>query len=713
MTRYIKGTPMRTSLCNTLLAALILTQTTLKADSDLDIMDSLSIEEMLALTISTSTGTDKPISLAPAIATIITDKQIAQSSARSLNELLERVPGLNVYKAVGDLSGFFDIRGIRSKYNTQIMLLMNGTTLQGIKFNNPATGLEIPLSAIKRIEIVRGPGSVIYGANAFSGVINIITKDAQYLDGNSEAGIRYGSFNTSELWLNHGAKEKDFSYALNLSLTSSDGDDKRKMKVDAQTLNDNAFGSNASNAPGSFNTKYERYNLNANFIKDDFKLNIWASALKNGGTGSGIANALDPKGETEYKRIQGDLYYYQKLDDEMKLEHKLSLSYQTLDTYLYVFPAGAKLPIGTDGNFGGPFSGFVTFTDGYIGTPTEVEQTAGYEATLMVESFENHQLRLSAGYWYGEDKVSATANFGPGVIDGTLSPISGVLVNQDINAIYLPDKSRTKYFVSAQDEWSFKENWNLTAGIRYDNFSDFGSSVNPRLALVWQTSDTLTSKLLYGRAFRAPSFVELYAQNNPVGNGNPDVKPETIDTYELAFDYYPSSKVRTITNFYYYRAKNLIDAVGSSIGNIGEQKGLGVEFEVNYQPTEDVSIIADYAYRQTEVLSTGQEVADTPKNLLHAGINWNFMPKWTIDAEYFWIGDRKRAPSDTRDDVSDYSLVNLSLTNQINDDLILNMSVRNLFDKNIYDPSPSSGLGELDDFQLPTRYFFAELRYAF
>ncbi|WP_455755604.1 TonB-dependent receptor plug domain-containing protein [Sulfurimonas sp.] len=696
------------------LAFFIIIQSTIKADSDLDIMDSLSMEEMLELTISTSTGTDKPLSLAPAIATVITDKQIAQSSARTLDELLERVPGLNVYNAIGDLSGYFDIRGIRTKYNPQVMILMNGTTMQGLKFNNPVTGLNIPLTSVKRIEIMRGPGSVIYGANAFSGVINIITKDAQYLNGKSEAGVRYGSFNTKELWVNHGAIEEDFSYAINFSYMSSDGDDNRKMKKDFQTLNDNAFGSSASLAPGSLNTNYERYNLNANFVKDDFEFNFWLSLLDDGGTGTGIANALDNSGKTEYKRMHGDLYYHQKIDDELKLEHKIALSYQTLDTYLYVFPAGARLPIGTDGNFGGPFSGFVTFSDGYIGTPTETEKTSGYEATLMIESFENHQLRLSAGYWYGELDASASANFGPGIIDGTVSPIDGTLTDQTgSSSIYMPNVDRKKYFVSIQDEWSLKNNLILTAGVRYDHYSDVGSSVNPRLALVWQTSNALTSKLLYGRAFRAPSFVELYAQNNPVGNGNSNVEPETIDTYELAFDYYPNSKVRTSTNLYYYYAKNLIDAVGSSIGNVGQQKGHGLEFELNYQPNSTISINADYAYRYTKVVSTGQEVADAPKHLAHTGINWNFTKKWTADAELFWVGDRKRTPSDTRDRVPSYSIVNLSLTNQINKSLILNLSARNLFDKDIYNPSPASTLGELDDFQLPTRSIFAELRYRF
>ena len=95
-------------------------------------------------------------------------------------------------------------------------------------------------------------------------------------------------------------------------------------------------------------------------------------------------------------------------------------------------------------------------------------------------------------------------------------------------------KSHLRLHLSLQDEWQLAPDWELTAGVRYDHYSDFGATLNPRAALVWQTSPRLTSKILYGRAFRAPAFDTLYAQNNPVGLGNDSLDPETIDTIELA-----------------------------------------------------------------------------------------------------------------------------------------------------------------------------------
>ncbi len=698
-----------------ILAAVLFFPLIAKADSDLDLIESLSLEEMMGLTISTSTGTDKPISLAPAIATVITDKQIAQSTARTINEILARVPGLHVYPAAtGGDSGSYDIRGIHTKFNSQIMILMNGSILQGLKFNNLITGLNVPLSAIKRIEIVRGPGSVIYGANAYSGVINIITKDAEYLANNRQAGIRYGAFNSSEAWLNYGSKASGHTFAINLSAMKSDGDKDRIMKADAQTLNDNFFGSTASNAPGPLNTGFERYNLNANVVNGDFEFNLFASSYF-GETGSGIANALDPKGKNEYFRIQGDLYFNQNFNPNLSLEHKISISHQDLDTFLYVFPAGATLPIGTDGNFfGTPPRNMVYFTDGYIGTPTETENISTYEATLMIETVEQHLIRLSSGYSYGDIEVSAFANFGPGIIDGSITPIDGTLTEQTgTEAIYLPDVDRKNYFFSAQDEWAFTHDWNLTAGVRYDNYSDFGSTINPRLALVWQTSPVLTSKLLYGRAFRAPSFVDIYAQNNPVGNGNPDIDPETIDTYEIAFDYFPNDKFRSVINFYYYEAKDIIDSVGSSLDNVGEQRGYGSEIEISYQLSSALKLQADYAYRFTEINNSNHAAPDAPKQLAHASANWNFARDWYTDIQLYRVADRERAASDTRKKVPDYTMLNASIGYQMEKNFKISSGIRNLFDEDIYEPSPASGLGEMDDFKMPGRYLYAELRYSF
>jgi len=694
--------------------------TTLNANNDYDLMSTLTLEELMDIPISTSTGTAKPLSLAPSIATVITDRDIAHSSARTLNEILEKVPGLHLYPSSAQYQTLqYDIRGIHTKYNPQIMILMNGTSTQTLKIAAPNTHLDLPLSAVKRIEIVRGPGSVLYGANAYSGVINIITKDAEYFSGSIESGIRYGSFNSGEVWLNHGDIKDNFSYSFNLSASSSDGDDGRIFQTDFQKILDTAlpFGTSASLSPGTINSEFKKYNFNLFIERKNLKINIWANAIRDGGTGTGIANALDPKGTFSNERIHADTYYTQKLNDEIKLEHKLALSYNKTKSFLHIFPAGTTLPIGTDGNFGGqPVGGVVTFSDGYIGTPGDIEKTISYKSTLLTNRYENHMVRISGGFSFGKFEAIENKNFGPDVINGTEGIVNGTLTNGRglNNTIYMPDVNRKVFFISVQDEWQFSPNWELTTGVRYDYFSDTDYTVNPRLALVWQTSNTLTTKLLYGSAFRAPSLIELYVKNNPVGIGNIDVEPEKIDTLELAFDYYPTDKLRGVIDFYYYKAKDLIDAKGVSLDNVGEQTGYGVELEVNYQPIKELTLKADYAYRYTKDETTNQEVTDAPKNLAHAELDWSFSRDLYTNVELFWIADMKRAIGDTREKIDNYSITNASISYRTKNNITLNISARNIFDKKIYEPSPSQGaLGELDDYQMQGRYAFMEVKYIF
>ena len=134
-------------------------------------------------------------------------------------------------------------------------------------------------------------------------------------------------------------------------------------------------------------------------------------------------------------------------------------------------------------------------------------------------------------------KAAEIKNYNP---DG--SPIGALVDVSDTSDIFIPEKSRQVYYGYLQDEWRFITDWSLTAGLRLDKYSDFGSTINPRLALVWQSRYDLTTKFLYGRAFRPPSFAESFVVNNPVTLGNPDLKPETINTFEWVVDYHPCVK---------------------------------------------------------------------------------------------------------------------------------------------------------------------------
>src|SRR5699024_1210347 len=192
-----------------------------------------------------------------------------------------------------------------------------------------------------------------------------------------------------------------------------------------------------------------------------------------------------------------------------------------------------------------------------------------------------HQIRTGAGIHYGDlYDVKETKNYYIGRKTGLPRPFGDLRnVTGDPSLIFLPEKDRKNYYFFLQDVWKFARDWELTAGVRYDYFSDFGQTINPRLALVWLTRYNLTTKLLYGRAFRAPSFAELFNINNPVALGNPNLHPETINTIELAFDYQPLDTLSLALSLFHYQWDDIIQFVPdlktkvSTAQNTGEQVG--------------------------------------------------------------------------------------------------------------------------------------------
>jgi len=685
-------------------------------DYTLEELQSMSLNQLLDLRITSSTGIEQRLSEAPSIATVITAEQIQRSSARTLSEVLSMVPALKVYTPSVNLgSSSYDIRGLKTGFNSQMLFLMNGTAMNNLFSSSPLLGFNFPASAIKRIEVVRGPGSAVYGADAFAGTINIITKDAQYLGEKSQAGVRYGSYDSAEVFTNYGYTQEELSLGVNLSYMTSNGDSSRKVEADLQTTLDGIFNTSASQAPDALHTNYELLNLNLNLLYKDFEMNLWGQ-LSEKGTNAGIANALDFTGSVEQEALMGDFIYRYELSSELLWENKLSLTYLNNEmNYGTLFPAGTVLPVGDDGNIFTSGGGLVNFSDGLIGRPAAKEYWAGIESSLYIQSIEDHDIRLSVGYSFAKLEASEKKNFGPGILNGSEGTVNGSLT--DVTGtpyVYSPDVNRKRFFLSLQDEYSLSSALLLTTGLRYDNYSDFGDTLNPRLGLVWKNSETFTSKLLYGRAFRAPSTGELYWKNNPAILGNEEVQPESIDTIEMGFAYRANKNFHANTNVYWYEANDLISTVPTNLGqkyeNVGRQHGAGLELELDYQFNTSLLLSADYAYRWTKSSITNEAVAGIPKHISHINADYTLLQNLHVTPEVLVVADTPRAQGDTREKISSYALLNLAIGYKFNKDFEITIAARNLLDKSYVDPSDADPVG---DFPMPGLNAFAELSYNF
>ncbi|MCW8879660.1 MAG: TonB-dependent receptor [Kangiellaceae bacterium] len=660
--------------------------------------------------VSIATGTKKAIHKAPSVATVITAAEIEAMGADTIYEVLETVTGIHIYPSNLDrMKPNFSIRGLHTAENPQTLVLVNGirTTYEytGSRWQQFNLGVNI----IERIEVIRGPGSAVYGADAFSGVINIITKGESGKK-SSDFGIKFGSFETKSGWFNYSESSEKLNYSFNVQWYETAGDDSRIVDTDAMHSLGLDF---LSNAPGPLDTRYDSFDFHTQLSYENLYLHGWYLKSE-GGAGAGAAQALSLYDIETVESLTLAVGYKLSNSEELKMDIKGYYQTHDDDTYFVIFPPGMALPRAFDAQ--GVPSAFTVFTDGVIGRPIAHETYLGVNWVSTYSGIQDHLFRTELGYRKSEAKPEELKNFGPGVLDGTEDFRDGSLVNvRGTPHIYMFDQERELYFLSFQDEWHLADDWELTTGIRYDDYSDFGSTVNPRVALVWQTKHNLTTKFLYGEAFRAPSFQELYAINNPVVIGNPNLEPEKIRTYEVVWDYRPGFDWQLIGNFYMYSSEDLITYVPQQDGtnvaqNTAKQDGTGAELEIRWKYSEKIDLKFGYAWQNAEDAENNQEIADAPGQMIDFSLNWKLTDDLNMYFDTRWIIDRNRLSTDSRLKIKDYNWTNVSLKYQVTPNFDTQLTIRNLADSDAFEPSDGQILG---DYPLEERGVWFAMTYQY
>jgi outer membrane receptor for ferrienterochelin and colicins len=690
-------------------------------NSELDYL-LLSLEELGNINTSIATGNSTSLDQAPAAATVITAKQIQALGASTIDDVLETVPGLHIaLSGAFRLDTIYSIRGIHTTLNSQVLLLINGYPTQYSVSGGRPPLLRQSVNNVSRIEVLRGPGSAIYGSDAFSGVINIITKSAREIDG-TEVGSKIGSFGFREAWLQSGHQFKKWDVNFSLNHQQTNGDSDRTIDSDFQTSFDKLIGTSASLAPGALATGYEITDASIGLVNEHWAMNARTWQSNNTGNGAGGAQSLDPESKDDLSLYTTDISFetsawFEAWDNSVKLNY----AYFKTDPNFTLFPKGSSLGIGADGNLSLMPVGIITFIDGFISNPSTITEDAQIESVNVYNGIKAHRLRVTFGRRYQSIETTEAKNFGPGVItspnttfviDGNLTDVSNT------DNVFLENTSRTINFFSLQDEWQIGANLDLISGVRYDNYSNFGDTINPRVALVWRASDALTTKLLYGSAFRAPSFGELGLQNTPGVVGNKNLAPETIDSYELGLNFRPRHYLQTTFNLFTYQAKDLIElrpsTGGNQTSNARDQEGYGFEWGIKWKLNKQLRFNANLAWQRSHNSDTNNATADAPGRQFMLNSYWKLAPQWLISSQVNWVGDRVRAASDLRDNIADYTLVNLVLKRRhLYKNLDITFGVRNAFDRDAREPSSTSGsfMPVADDFPLAGRSFWTEVRY--
>lgn len=672
--------------------------------------------------INIATGLTQHISKAPAVASVVTYSDIRKMGATDLDDILETIPGLHVARSSLGYNSIYSFRGIYSDFNPQVLMLINGVPVTNL-FHGDRSQIWAGMSveAISRVEIIRGPGSAIYGADAFAGVINIVTKNPGEI-ADLETGVRAGSFDTTDYWLLHSGSFNDIAYGFTVEGHSTNGPTET-ISTDSQTFLDGLTGSSASLAPGS--TSLERENIDARleFRYRNTTLRTGAQIRGSGGNGAGVAQALDPNNRFSSKRFNFDITYDEaKLTEYFGIKAQISALHTTaeVDKDLILFPPGSTGPFLDE--FGQPLFGI--FPNGVIGNPEVFERHYRGNITGNYRGFKDHDITIGTGYYFGEIyKTKEEKNFGFNPHTGLLIDPAGPLVDvSDTPFIFLDENERENTYLFVQDVWHFANDWELTSGVRFDHYSDFGDTVNPRVALVWSARHNMTIKALYGEAFRAPSFAEMGEQANPSFLGNNSLEPETLKSYELAVNYRPAHNLVMDFNVFSYKWSDIIQFIPDSSGtsrtaqNTGEQTGFGFEYETKWSVTDTLNVVGNMAWQKSTDEDADEDAANSPEKQMYFRVNWDFLPNYSANIQANWVMDRNRDYRDPRKSIDDYVLVDLTLrrTNLFGN-FELALLAKNIFDEDAREPTPNGEPVPFipNDLPLPGRSLLGEIRYKF
>ena len=670
--------------------------------------DFYGSEEILEI----ATGVKTQIYKAPAVASVFTADQIKNMGATDIDDVLETVPGLHISRSGNNYNPIYSFRGVYSIYNPQVLMLVNGVPITNNFIGNRSQNWSgMPVEAISRIEVIRGPGSAVYGADAFSGVINIITKNYDDIKQN-EMSFRKGTYDTNDAWLTLAGKRNDIKYSAIVEYHKTDGA-KNIIETDAQTLLDAIFATNVSNAPGKLSLSTENIDFRGEVNYSNLTFRIGYQLRDDMGAGIGIGESLDPSARQRSERFNFDINYDQQINNELTINYQaayFNTSAEIKNNY-YIYPEGADIGHG------------LPYTEGFIGNPEVWEKHGRINATIAYNGFEKHAIRIGAGinkndlYRTQESKNFGLNGAGELIIPG--SPLEDV---SDSPFIFLKETDRISRFLFVQDVWHIANDWEFTAGVRHDDYSDFGTTTNPRLALVWSTSLNLSTKLLYGRAFRAPSFADRGNINNPTALGNPQIQPEEMVTTELAFDYHPGGGFGAVINFYRYEWDDIIQYVpdegasSSTAQNYGKQVAYGSELEVNWQLHTKLKLAANYAYSKAENETNNTDVAFVPEQQWYLQLDWKISDDLRVNLKNNLVQNRARNTGDLRQSIDDYWLADITVRwTPTNQPFELSFIAKNIFDEDAREPSLNNGflVNLPNDLPLAGRTIFGEIRYMF
>jgi outer membrane receptor for ferrienterochelin and colicins len=632
------------------------------------------------------------IKKSPSSITVITDKQIRQMGARHLSEVLQTVPGMHCFHSnFGTYQ--LGVRGDMRNFQNVILVMVNGHPInEGWRGAATITHNTMILDNVKRIEVIRGPGSALYGANAFSGVINVITKGTEDVNG-WELTAGGGSYDTQQYNLLYGKTHNDLNIVFNYNYFKTHG-------FHGLIEWDYLSPSPSSLAPGRTSGDDEKHDIALNLeykgLKFDGRLVDRERDLP-----VGVYSALNEGSDDTFKDYYLNVSYERDLGEDITLLGKVYRNhFRIREDYQYA-PPGFSL---------GP--GYPPTPKGLQNVESVKNNRTGFEILATYRMSGSNT--VVAGTSYEEMKQydpRRRSNFLVLFTEYGAAPLPLDSV-RDMSEIQNFNRSVKRNFKAffLEDVWDITNALRLTAGVRWDDYSDFGSEVSPRAGLTWEFFKGYDLKLLYGHAFRAPSFLELYN----LRFADPDLDPETIDTYEISLGAELTPSLSSRVTLFHNEGDGNVVALYEEAKNENKTRSQGVEVEARYDFPRGTYLAMNYTYIRP--ISPHVKLRNwwAPRHLLNVMANIRLSRYLNFYAACHIEDGFRRNRGDTRDDMSGFAVVNITLIARKflkgYEGLEVRGSIYNLFDKDYTSPEDTS---LPNDMPQPGRNSMVEVKYKF
>ena len=658
------------------------------------------------------------IQFAPSNITIVTREMIEQRGYQTLVDICQDIPGFD-FLVFNDGGGEYPTynmnRGLGTIGNTKILIMVDGIIQNSISFNwSLLWTYENLLNDIDRIEIIEGPGSSIYGAQAFSGIIHFITR--KNFEG-VEVKPFYGSNSTygADVYLGNNFRN-DINLSLAFHAYKSDGD--AGLRYDPGNYfhniqypdtilsnydNEGNYITNLANpnagqaVPDGFQNWHKSYSIRAKLThkKTEIGFFFWEN---NSGIGSYIvAYEYDLTAQTSQTATRGFHVYFKNntnFNDKLSLQSNLvfrstNILPRTGFSYLYKFPLLVK--------------SYASYAyQSYL--EERLVYNFSKKADFLIGAKVMTSLkspRLISLNYIDADNITETNSAWNSANSG-----DGLNIKETVPVFIVYEIAS---YLVINNQWTDKMASSL--GIRHDFSKEYGNILNPRMSFIYKPANIFGIKLLYGRAFKQASIFEL----NSEFRGNPNLKPEKITTYEVElFSKLFRKKIKLKSNIFYSVIKDFIGKVpdetmpsGERYENKNEFFVSGVSFELKYKIINNINFYANYMFLQGKVSDSDEweQIDLTAKHKINSGINISFFKeKLNINCRVNYVGKRKAPLTNVwlqtyyNGFASSYKKMNLIIGYKVFKYFTFQLIINNLLNEQYYGVGRETGNSFVDDY---------------